>query len=527
MSHPQPTAAPSLCPDIDSLHRLAHQRIDCLLAFCTADECPHDDRSFLAFESDLLGLVLSLGQLLVQLFLLRCHQRLDLTPWLDKGYRVSDPAAPRTLQTPFGPVEYHRTYLIPKGGGNGVHPLDAERGLSRDGFSPLLIGWFCRLATRLSFRLACEMGGMFLGQAPAASTVEGWVLGLGRPAHTYLSTGPLPQGDGEVLVIECDGKAIPTATDEERANRRRPRKSKPGACKCQRHRGRCRRKSSGKKKKRKRGDKSKNGRSATLIAMYTLKRGEDGRLHGPINKKVYGTFSARRVALRWAREQATRRDFGPDTTKTIQIILDGEVCLEQQMRELFPKAILTLDIRHAQERLWKVGRQLHAEGSEELAAWVEPLAGLLYHGKVGELLERLEGLRFVGPGSKQKRKISSQAINYLRKREGLMRYEPWREQDLVLASGVVEGAARYVIGERLDNSGMRWIVERAEAVLLLRCIEVNGDWGDFFAFAEEQKRAELSRGEVVRIGGQTPTQLPQVTEEAERARRRRKAKAAA
>ena len=42
---------------------------------------------------------------------------------------------------------------------------------------------------------------------------------------------------------------------------------------------------------------------------------------------------------------------------------------------------------------------------------------------------------------------------------------------------MVEGAARYVVGERLDNSGMRWIEERAEAVLLLRCIEVNGDSG--------------------------------------------------
>jgi hypothetical protein len=35
----------------------------------------------------------------------------------------------------------------------------------------------------------------------------------------------------------------------------------------------------------------------------------------------------------------------------------------------------------------------------------------------------------------------------------------------VIATGVVEGAARYVVGERLDNSGMRWIEDRAEAVL--------------------------------------------------------------
>src|SRR5204862_185653 len=106
----------------------------------------------------------------------------------------------------------------------------------------------------------------------------------------------------------------------------------------QRHRGRTCRESRGKKKKRKPGDKSKNGRGAVLIAMYTLERTPDGRLHGPINKKVYGTFSSRQVALRWARRQATRRGFAPETTKTIQIIVDGETCLQQQMRQLFPDA---------------------------------------------------------------------------------------------------------------------------------------------------------------------------------------------
>ena len=41
-------------------------------------------------------------------------------------------------------------------------------------------------------------------------------------------------------------------------------------------------------------------------------------------------------------------------------------------------------------------------------------------------------------------------------------------------SGIVEGAARYVVGERLDCSGMRWIPERAEALFHLRCIELTG-----------------------------------------------------
>jgi hypothetical protein len=100
-------------------------------------------------------------------------------------------------------------------------------------------------------------------------------------------------------------------------------------------------------------------------------------------------------------------------------------------------------------------------------------------------------------------------IGYLEARVRLMDYGRWRAGDLVIATGVVEGAARYVVGERLDNSGMRWIEERAEAVLLLRCIEVNGDWEDFMQWSQEQRGQQLQRGEVVQIRSKEPTQLPE------------------
>ena len=106
-----------------------------------------------------------------------------------------------------------------RGGGHGVHPLDVALGLTRDPYSPLLIGWFCRLATRVSFQIASRFGEMFLGAAPPASAIEEWVLGLARPAYVYLSAGPLPEDDGDVLVIEIDGKAVPTATEQELARR--------------------------------------------------------------------------------------------------------------------------------------------------------------------------------------------------------------------------------------------------------------------------------------------------------------------
>jgi hypothetical protein len=455
----------------------------------------------------------SLGCLLIQLFLRAHHDRLDPAAWQARGYRMADPAAGRTLKTSCGPVAYVRAFLVPRhGGGHGVHPLDVALGLTRDGYSPLVIGWFCRLATRVSFQIASGLGKMFLGAVPPASAIEQWVLGLARPAYVYLSDGPLPEEDGDVLVIEIDGKAVPTATQQELARRRRPRTRHDG-CRCQRHRGRARRQRRGRKKRRKKGDKSKNGRSATLVVMYTLRRGEDGRLHGPLHKKVFGTFGSRKSALRWARAQATRRGFPPGTAKVVQIVVDGETCLEQRLRRLFRGATLTLDVRHAQEKLWEVGRLFHREGSPALAAWVEPLEELLYKGHVRALLGRLEQERQAisarGPGTKQKRRVLKQVIGYLEARVKLMDYGRLRKEDLVIASGVVEGAARYVIGERLDNSGMRWIKERAEAVLLLRCIEVNGDWEAFMKWGQERRNQELECGEAVQIRSKVPTQLPE------------------
>jgi hypothetical protein len=507
-SNPPATACP---PAVEDLQRQARVRLDEIIAYCSDDQRA---TSFLDFEAALLGLLRSLGCLLIQLFLRARHDRIDPAAWRARGYRVADPAAGRTLKTSCGPVAYARAFLIPRhGGGPGVHPLDVALGLTRDAYTPLVIGWFCRLATRVSFHVASGLGGMFLGAAPPASAIEEWVLGLARPAYVYMSEGPLPEGDGEVLVIEIDGKAAPTATEQELARRRGPRSRHERGCKCQRHRGRKKRERRGRKRRRKKGDKSKNGRSATLVAMYTLRRGEDGRLHGPVNKKVYGTFGSRKSALQWARAQATRRGFPPGTAKTVQIVVDGETCLEQRLRRLFRGATLTLDVRHAQEKLWEVGRLFHREGSAELTCWVEGLEELLYKGHVRALLSRLgqemRGISPRGPGTKEKRRVMGKVIDYLEARVKLMDYGRLRAEDLVIASGVVEGAARYVVGERLDNSGMRWIEERAEAVLLLRCIEVNGDWEAFMKRSQEQRNQELERGQVVQIRSKTPTQLPE------------------
>jgi hypothetical protein len=506
----KPPAAP--CPvTADLLALQARQRFEQLLAFCRQREY-----TFAKFEKCLFALLAVLGRLLVRLYLTTRHERLGLEPYLRDGqYRRGNAAAQRTLKTAYGTVSYHRTQLIRRRGGVGFYPLDAVLGLTRDKLSPWMIQFVGRLATRLSFaavRLMCRAA---LRWSPATETIEQVVLGLGRQAAPFMQQLAAPPHEGEVLVIEVDGKCPPTATAAELAKRRGPRRPRAGCgCGCQRHRGRAKRRVRGPKNRRKRGDHSKNGKEVVLVVMYSLRRGDDGRLHGPVNKKVWGSFAGRKAAARWARAEATKRGFEPGTTQTVQLVMDGAKGLRQNLEPLFPGAIVTLDVCHVVEKLWALGHRFHREGSAELTAWVEDLKVLLYGGRAAELVDRLRALhRQVpahGPGTKGRRQGLKTLIGYLAPRLAMMRYAEWVAQDLVIGSGQVEGAARHVVGERLDCAGMRWLQGKAEALLQLRCIELNGDWERLCAWVEGQNQQRLQKRHRLRILTDQPIKLPRV-----------------
>ncbi len=147
-----------------------------------------------------------------------------------------------------------------------------------------------RIATKMSYAQTVAVMGMFLHWSPCQKTVEEMAPGLGRHTGDWFETVAAPMGDGDVLVVQIDGKGTPTATEGELAKRcgKRKKNPHPGS---QRHRGRDARKLRGPKKRRKKGDKSKNAKMATVVVMYTLRRSADGLLEGPINKKVYASYA--------------------------------------------------------------------------------------------------------------------------------------------------------------------------------------------------------------------------------------------
>ena len=432
-------------------------------------------------------------------------------------YRMSTPE-PRSFNTWFGVIRYRRSYARPVDGGVGHCPLDFELGLLGDRISPNLLSTGARLATRMSFEEAREVLGWFVPQPPSTEVLEQTVLGLGHHTAGWFEFAPVPEDDGEVLVVMLDGKCVPTARASE-LEKRRGKRSKRAPAPSPRHRGRDMRKKRGRAPRRKKGDKSKNGKQVMMVVTYTLKR-EGELLLGPLNRRVYASFGKKRHAFEYALEEAERRGFGKGTDKTVQILTDGDPDLHLYTDEYFnaldfPNRVVTVDVVHVLEKLWDAGRARHREGSKALAAWVRVQENRLYGDKATLVLDELRvwlaETPKTGPGNKGHRQRLSDAIRYLERRLDKVNYGTYRAQDLEVGTGQVEGAIKYVIAKRCDHGGMRWIRQRAQAVIQLRCIDVNGHWHEFVRCALARLRTTaLANGRRARLQTNTPANLPNI-----------------
>jgi hypothetical protein len=214
-----------------------------------------------------------------------------------------------------------------------------------------------------------------------------------------------------------------------------------------------------------------------------------------------------------ARREADKRGFTNQSGKLIQIVTDGDNDLERYVGELFPEAEHTIDVFHVVEYLWKAGGCLFKEGSDELTEWVERMKDALYEGRASEIIAELQRhldlLPKRGSGIKSRRERLESVKSYLAKRIGKINYKSLRDRDLEICSGAVEGAVNYVIAKRFDCGGMRWIKQRSEALLQLRCIEINGDWDDFITFVHDKTNKQTAETQAnLFLRNKSPVPLP-------------------
>jgi hypothetical protein len=161
------------------------------------------------------------------------------------------------------------------------------------------------------------------------------------------------------------------------------------------------------------------------------------------------------------------------------VIGDGAEWIRNLVETHFPGAIQIVDLYHARQHLWEVARALYPNDAAQQKAWMKVhQKRLLDKGKIEKLVIALRSLRHTNVEVAEK--IHTEA-EYFAKNAERMRYPKFRRQHLFVGSGVIEAGCKTVIGSRLKQSGMFWTVRGANAILALRCCQLNGRFEDYWA----------------------------------------------
>lgn len=173
--------------------------------------------------------------------------------------------------------------------------------------------------------------------------------------------------------------------------------------------------------------------------------------------------------------EAVRR--GLARTAPVIVLGDGAPWIWALADEHFPGAIQIVDLYHAREHLGAVGKLVYGLFSPAAKHWTAARSEELDAGEVERVVAALARLR---PREERIKQEVRKAIGYFQTNAQRMRYAQFRSQGLFVGSGVVEAGCKTIIGRRLKQSGMRWTVPGANAIIALRCCDLSGRWESFW-----------------------------------------------
>jgi hypothetical protein len=174
--------------------------------------------------------------------------------------------------------------------------------------------------------------------------------------------------------------------------------------------------------------------------------------------------------------EAWKRDWSHAEKKVV--MGDGAEWIWNLADQHFPGAVQIVDLFHARQHLWELARKLHPNDEVKQKAWIQVhQRRLLDQGKIEKLVVSLRSIDDGNPEVADK--IRTEA-DYFERNAERMRYPEFRRQHLFVGSGVIEAGCKTVIGSRLKQSGMFWTVRGANAIIALRCCQLNNRFEDYW-----------------------------------------------
>jgi hypothetical protein len=461
--------------------------------------------SFHDVERGTLEHVLRIGFSAVNLFL-RVQGAGDLGPSIETAQGTilhrSDTVENRPLRTIFGEHAFQQ-FVYSQGSNRKIElkPIDARINLPEGKASYLLQEFTQLFCVEKAFGVAARQFETVFGQKLAVDVLENINRDMGAQADRFLDALPTPPSaeEGALLVGTADGKGVPLVREDADKVPAFDEKERPG-----------------------------NRRMATLGCVYTVDPhvrtpeqivaalfrdptvSQPEERPEPCFKRYRGFFAVMERKLKdvlpgayrtwtWITQEVTARH---RPGQPIIRLMDGQpslldaadACMEEFIEELRKTGdghllVDILDIIHVSGYVWKAAKAFYSRQEDQVAFAKERLLRILR----GEVLGVVTGMRRMASQRGLKGaalKAVRTACNYFERNARRMRYDEYLQAGYPIASGVIEGACRHVIKDRMEQGGMRWSLAGAEAMLHVRSVCASSEWEEFgnWRQAEQSKR---------------------------------------
>ena len=417
----------------------------------------------------------------------------------------------RRLSTVFGEVQVSRFgYGAPEA--ESLHPLDAELNLPDKEYSHGVRRLAATHAAKVSFDDTVQNVAEHTGKTMGKRQIEELAQRASVDFDGFYAqrTPDNAQPSSDILVISADGKGIVMRHEDLREATRKAAEKK----------------SSKLDKRLSKGEKKNRKRMSTVAAVYTVgphQRTPDevaGKL-APVhevsakppkveNKRVWASLEKTpEEVIREAFAEGLRRD--PERKKTWVGLVDGNAkqleVLERLAAEYQVKMTIVMDAIHVVEYLWKASTAFYEETSPQREKWVSERFLKILNGEAAQVAAGMRRSATLRDLSDKQRAPVEAAAGYLLKHQQYMEYHRYLKDGLPIATGVIEGACRHLVCDRMDGPA-RWSLKGAEAVLRLRALRCSGDFDQYWEYhmIHEYQRAHASRyenGRAVSINGRS------------------------
>jgi len=371
-------------------------------------------------------------------------------------------------------------------------PLDNRLQLPETRFSYVLQDWNQQLSVENPFNQVDKVLERILKLKQPIDSIERMAYQGAQSVAAFRDNLPplTPEDDPEILVCTADGKGVPIVkpVSQKPIENHKPRKGpKPD-----------------KKKMAVVGSvysSAPNPRTAQSVieSLFEDKPPSQEKTPRikPMNKRVRASLTrvendmdinATEELFDWLVAENEQRN--SELIRPLVVIMDGQPSLWTAAERLPDNHIEILDLLHVTPRIWDAAGLFYQKQEDKLA-FIENRVLRILQGEINGVIRGLKQMGSKRKLGKKKTDRLNKICNYLKKNQDRMQYHDYLEQGYPIASGVIEGACKHFVKDRMERAGMRWTIKGAQAMLDIRSVYLNEHWDEFTLFRINKLNKEL------------------------------------